>query len=174
MPRIEIPLNKAKIILLITGSFLFVFLGIYLTFIFDGEHSRLHPVVIKFVGLICILFFGAVGIYGIVKLWDHKLGLILDESGITDHTNATSIGFIPWEDILDIQKGQIASTKYLMVFIKNPETYLKKAHGIKRRLMQSSMNVYGTPLSLTSNTLKTNFPKMEKMVMEYFAKYRTT
>ena len=174
--KIEIPLSKNKIILLTLGSFLFVIAGIWIfnnTTEFQNFPIRFmrNPTVIKSVGIIGMLFFGATGIYGIRKLFDKKVGLLIDKNGITDNSNASSIGLIEWNDISGIRRKQIMSTKFLLIDILNPEKYIGKAKsGIKAKLMRANMNMYETPLSITSNTLKYDFDKLEKLIQTEFEK----
>ena len=114
-------------------------------------------------------FFGATGIYGIVKLFDKKIGLIIDSDGITDNSNASSIGLIEWNDITEIRTKQIMSTKFLLIDIVKPEKYIGKAkNGMQAKLMKANMNMYETPLSITSNTLKYNFGELEKLIHTEF------
>ena len=61
-----------------------------------------NPMVIKGIGILAILFFGGTGIYGFNKIFDKKAGLIIDANGITDHSNASSVGLIEWNDISEI------------------------------------------------------------------------
>ncbi len=174
--KIEIQLSKNKIILLTIGSFLFVIAGIWLfanSTEFQNHSMRLmrNPMVIKSVGIIAVLFFGATGIYGIRKLFDKKVGLIIDKNGITDNSNASSIGLIEWNDISEIKTEQVMSTKFLLIGVENPEKYIGKAKsGIKARLMKTNMKMYGTPLSITSNTLKYDFNELEKLIQTEFEK----
>ena len=174
--KIEIPLSKNKIILLTLGSFLFVVAGIWLftnSTEFQNHSMRLlrNPIVVKSVGIIATLFFGATGIYGIRKFFDKKVGLIINENGITDNSNASSIGLIEWNDILEIKTEQVMSTKFLLIEVRNPEKYIEKAKsGMKARLMKTNMKMYGTPLSITSNTLKYDFNELEKLIQIEFEK----
>ncbi len=105
--------------------------------------------------------------YGIKKLFDKRIGLIVDRDGITDNTNAASVGLINWTDITGIKTEQIMSTKFLLIYTSNPDKYLERVKGLKRKLMQGNMKMYGTPLSIPSNTLKYNFDKLEKLIIEY-------
>jgi len=172
--KIEIPLSKNKLFLGIGGSILFVILGIWLftnSTEFQDNSIRLmrNPMVIKSVGIVGMLFFGATGIYGIRKLLDKKVGLIIDEYGITDNSNASSIGLIEWNDISEIITEQVMSTKFLLIKVENPEKYIGKAKsGMKARLMKTNMKMYGTPLSITSNTLKYDFNELEKLIQTEF------
>ena len=153
--EIKIPLNKFKISLLTFGSILFVIAGYFMLW--------------NFIGIIAIIFFGATGIYGLTKLFDSKTGLKIDSSGITDNTNATSIGLIKWKDIYQIRSQQVASEKFIMIDLIDPEKYLDKVkNGLKKRLMKTNMRMYGTPISITSRTLKYNFSELEKILLTEF------
>lgn len=164
MNKIEIPLSKAKILLTIGGSILFVVLGHYFITTMADQQTRFNPTHVKGVGIVSVLFFGATGIYGIKKMFDNNVGLTIDDKGIIDNTNASSIGLIKWEDITEIKTEQVMSTKFLLIFTKDPDGILEKVRGIKRKLMAGNMKMYGTPLSITSTTLKYNFNDLEKLL----------
>ncbi len=117
-----------------------------------------------------IVFFGATGIFGIKKLFSTQIGLTIDSTGITDHSNASSIGLIEWKDITDITPKQIMSTKFLLIHVANPQEYIAKAkNAITAKLMKSNMKMYGTPLSITSASLKYDFEKLETLIQNTFA-----
>ncbi len=170
---IEIPLSKKKIILLLLAAITFVAGGIWIATnpeIFIKNIFRIaNPEIIRIGGIAGILFFGTAGIYGIKKLFDKKVGLIIDSNGITDNSNASSIGLIEWNDISEIRTKQVMSTKFLLIDIVNPEKYIGKAkNGIQAKLMKANMNMYETPLSITSNTLKYDFGELEKLIQSEF------
>jgi len=178
--KIEIQISKNKLFLGIGASILFVILGIEL-FINanDFQNNSIgmlrNPMIIKSIGIIASLFFGTTGIYGLKKIFDKKAGLIIDEKGITDNSNASSIGLIEWNDITEIKTKQVMSTKFLLIEVKNPEEYIKKAKNrMKAKLMKTNMKMYGTPLSITSNTLKYNFEKLEHLIQTELKKYKNT
>lgn len=167
MNTIEIPLSKKKILLLTIGSFAFVFLGVlfitnpekFITFLIRSEEF------VRISGIASVVFFGATGIYGILKLQDKKVGLTISNEGIIDNTNATSIGLIKWENIERIKTEQVMSTKFLLIFTNNQDEILNKVNGIKRKLMSTNAKMYGTPISITANTLKYDFNELEKIIM---------
>ena len=171
--KIEIPLSKKKIILLLLASIGFVVFGILFVYdpqIFVSEYRVRfkifnNPEMIRIIGIVATLFFGMAGIYGIKKLFDKNVGLIVDSNGITDNSNASSIGIIEWSDISNIRTKQVMSTKFLLIDIVNPEKYIGKAkNGFQAKMMKANMNMYGTPLSITSNTLKYDFGELEKLI----------
>lgn len=171
MNKIEIPLSKTKNILLLIGATIFVTFGVLFIITPDTFISTLYsnPHVIRIVGIGAVLFFGTIGVYGLRKLFDTRMGLIIDENGIFDHTNASSIGLIKWTDIREIKTEQIASTKFLLIYIVNPEDYLERGKGFKRTLMEGNNRMYGTPLSITSVSLKCNFNDLERLINGFFS-----
>ncbi len=164
MNKVEIPLSKTKLLLGIGGSILFIVVGIYLFTTLADEQTRFNPILVKGVGIASILFFSVAGIYGIKKMFDNNIGLTIDDIGIIDNTNATSIGLIKWADIIEIKTEQVMSTKFLLIYTSDPNRILEKVKGMKRKLMEGNMKMYGTPLSITSNTLKYNFNDLEKLL----------
>ena len=168
MNRIEIPLSKTKMLLILFGATGFVVLGTLFIFNPDKFVSPImrNPEIIRIAGIASVLFFGAVGIYGTRKMFDKNVGLTIDGSGIIDNTNATSIGLIKWSDIKEIRTEQVMSTKFLLIFTNDPNAILEKVGGIKRKLMEANYRMYGTPLSITSSTLKYNFNDLEKLLIE--------
>jgi hypothetical protein len=110
------------------------------------------------------LLFGAIGVYSIKKMLNNKIGLTIDDNGIFDNTNASSAGLIKWEDITTIETVQAASTKFLLIYIANPDFYLNRVKGFKKKLMQVNNRVYGTPLSITFNNLKYSFSDLERIL----------
>src|SRR5690606_33169976 len=105
--NIEIPLSKNKIILLSLGALIFVILGFWLAI--DPENFKVSvfryrsPELIRVVGFISIVFFGVCSFFIFKKVFDKKFGLIIDKNGITDNSNATSIGLVKWTDIIGIR-----------------------------------------------------------------------
>ncbi len=176
--KIEILISKNKLFLGVGVSILFVILGVWMFINADNfqDHTfqwARNPIMVKLIGLISVFFFGAAGIYGLKKISDTKVGVTLDKSGIVDHTNGGSIGLIKWKDISKIRTEQVMSTKFLLIDVKNPENYIDKAeNAMKAKLMRTNMKVYGTPLSITSNSLKCNFDELERVVRASLKKYK--
>jgi hypothetical protein len=166
MDKIEIPISKTKIFILLIGTILFVIFGVLFIMTPDSFVTILfrNPQTIRLTGIASVLFFGAAGIYGFLKLFDKSLGLIIDDNGITDNTNASSVGLILWSDITEIKTEQVMSTKFLLIYTTNPEKYLARVKGLKHKLMKANYKAYGTPFSITSNTLRYKFDDLEKQI----------
>jgi len=170
MNKIEIPISKTKVILMVLGSLLFVCAGFWIVLTIADQQSRYNSVFLKIVGMIAVLFFGTTGVFSLKKIFDNKPGLIIDEKGIIDHSGGVSIGLIEWVDITGVRTVQVMSTKFLLIDTINPDKYYEKASRFKRRMMKYNMNMYGTPLSIASNTLKYNFDELVKLILIEFDK----
>ena len=169
--KTKIPIGKKKIVVILLGGLILMVGGIWLTLNPENFIPNLFRIrnsnIIRLCGIIGTIFFGLALTYGIKKLFDKKFGLIIDKNGITDNSNASSIGLIKWSDITEIKTEQVMSTKFFLVYVKNPDDYISKPKNrIKRKLLQSNMNKYGTPLSITSNTLSWDFDRIEKLIMK--------
>lgn len=174
MEKIEIELSKNKIALLTIGSLIFVVLSIlfllnpesFTSFRYRNENF------IRIAGILSTIFFGATGIYGCFKFFDKKVGLTLNNIGLIDNTNASSVGNINWDEISEIKMEQVMSTKFLLVYVKNPNKFIENSTGFKKKIMIANNKMYGTPISITSNTLKCNFDELEKIVLEFYNFYK--
>ncbi len=171
--KIEIQLSKTKILFLLLGATVFVILGIL--FIMNTEQFESarfsNPETIRIAGILSVAFFGLCLVFIARKLFDKKVGLTIDQNGITDNSNTTSVGLIEWNDITNIGTVQVASTKFLMLETDKPEKYIARAkNAFSKRAMQANHQMFGSPLSITSNSLKIKYDDLEKLIREEFEK----
>ena len=165
--KIEIPLSKTKIFLHLFGSILFVVLFIFI--IVELQPSSF----IEVVGYCGILFFGFGCAVLIRKLLDHRPGLIIDQNGITDNTTYMSVGRIEWKDIVGLNTYQVESTKMIIIYIENPEKYIKRAkNSLAAKSMRMSQSMTGSPLSINSGALQISHDELEHLLWEELEKRR--
>ncbi|MEN2415568.1 STM3941 family protein [Flavobacterium mesophilum] len=174
MSEIRIDLNKRKIFLALIGSIIFIFLGIQ--FILNPEHFVSHsyrnPGFIKIAGFASIIFSGICLIFLLFKIFDKKPGLIINDNGITDNSHYGSVGLIDWSKIKGIRTRQVMSTKFLLIDVSNPQAFIENSSRFKASLMKANLKMYGTPLSITSNSLNYNFDDLEKLILKEWDKYK--
>src|SRR5262245_19949122 len=108
--RLLIALSKAKIVLLLMGSGVFVAAGLFLWANADQFSS---PLYVEAVAIAAIGFFGLCGLFALFKLFDTTPGLILDAEGITDNSSAVSAGRIPWSDITGFTITSVQKQRFL-------------------------------------------------------------
>lgn len=171
--KIEIQLSKTKMLLLLIAAAAFVVFGTLFSLNPERIQSPLFrdPDMISIVGIIAVIFFGFCLVFLVKKLFGNQVGLIIDEKGITDHSNGTSVGLIEWEDITAIGTLQVASTKILMLQTDKPEKYIERAKNvIAKQAMKANHKMYGSPLSIISSSLKIKYDDLEKLIIDEFEK----
>lgn len=159
--KIEIPLSKTKIFLHLLGSIFFVALWVFI-------FVEIEPFFfIDIIGYFGVLFFGFIFIVLMRKIFDRRPGLIIDQNGITDNTNYTSVGLIEWDDILGIDTYQVHSTKMIVIQIDEPEKYIRRAkNSLVEKSMRMNQSMSGSPLSIISGSLKINHDDLERLLWE--------
>ena len=174
--QIEIPLSKIKMILTFLGSLMFVGIGIwFLTNPPKSNHLLFgNQTVIFITGIASVIFFGLVAITIFRKFSDKKAGLTINRQGIVDNSSGVSAGLIPWADIQEIKISQVMSQKFLMFIVRNPEDYLEKVKNpLKRNAMKMNYKTYGSPISISSNALQTNFDDLHKLLIDKMNEYKS-
>ncbi len=176
MNEIKIPLSKTKLIFAFIGSAIFILIGREFILMPEKYVSPLmrSPELIAIVGYASVIFFGLCLIYILYKASDKKPGLIVNGNGITDNSNFSSVGLIEWSEIIGIRSQQVMSTKFILIDVLNPEKFIQKSSKFKASLLKTNMKMYGTPLSITSNSLRYNFDEMEKLLKTEFEKHKIT
>ena len=174
--QIEIPLSKTKMTMTFLGSLAFVGLGLW--FLINPPKSNHwlfgNPTLIFVAGLASVLLFGLVAITIFRKFSDKKAGLIISKDGITDNSSGVLAGLIPWADIQEIKVSQVMNQKFLMFIVSNPQDYLDKVKNpLKRNAMKMNYKTYGSPISISSNALKTNFDDLQKLLVEKMNEYKS-
>jgi hypothetical protein len=179
--QIEIPLSKLKMILLFIGAFLLVALGLYLIIFVEPEsinyssrHSWIMRPVPRFIaGLVCIIFFGFIGVTIFIKLFDRKPGIVINEKGIYDNSSGLSAGMISWSDIITINTVTVNKQKFLLIVVKNPKAYLKKTDNfLKYRAKKMNYKYYGTPICISANSLQIKFDELYKLLVEKMKEFK--
>jgi hypothetical protein len=162
--KIEIKLNKQKLAFMLIGSALFVAGGCW--FLFRppvGNSFRSWE--IRIVAPLCIAFFGICFLVILKKIFNTKPGLIIDEAGITDNSSGLSVGFIPWHDIKAIKAVTLHKQKFLQLIVDNPEEYInRQTNSLKRNGMKMSNKLYGSPVSISANSLQCNFDELKNIL----------
>jgi len=166
--KTEIQFNKLNLFLLALGSIGFVVMGICFA-LYPSQVEPNQQLLIRIIGGVTILFFGTCSIFITRQLFSKQIGLMIDENGITDNSSGTSVGLIDWDDIIEIDTLKVASTKFVLIRIKDANKYINRASdAISKRAMKSNHKTYGTPLSILSNTLKIKHDELLNKINESF------
>ena len=174
--QIEIPFSKTKMVLTLLGSLVFIGLGLWFVIDPPASNHRVfgNPTRVFTVGLVSMLFFGLVCVVVIRKLVDNRPGLIIHRQGIVDNTSGVSAGLIPWGDIEDIEISQVMNQKFIMIIVNNPEFYLNKVNNpLKKNAIKMNYLSYGSPISISSNSLQTNFNDLLSLLTKKMAEFKS-
>ncbi len=160
--RIEeriIPLSRKKIVLIILGSLAFVGLGIWMWGHASGT-SMAEGILLRVISVLSIGFFGLCGIYGCVKIFDSKPGLIIDQEGIIDSSSAAAVGRVPWSEITGVTISEISGQKFLTIHVTDPEKYMERGGAMTKRMHRMNLKMTGSPINLSSNALGIDFNEL--------------
>ncbi|MBC3873970.1 STM3941 family protein [Undibacterium flavidum] len=170
-----IELSKTKILFLITIACGFVVGGLWMLQLDSAEIAAQrrfnNPILVHGIGVVSIAFFGLCGLFGVKKIFDKKPGLILSAAGIFDNSSGVSAGLVPWSEILGFDIFEVQKQKTLIVKIAKPERYIERGGFAKRALNRMNYKLCGSPIAITSNSLKIDFDELHNVCNAYFKKY---
>lgn len=173
--KIEIPLSKIKILFIFFGAIAFVILGVLFLInpsMFISEVAR-NPTIIFIIGLASVLFFGLCAIVAFRKLFDKKVGLVIDSTGIMDNASGLSAGQIHWKNVTNIKAIKVAGENLLMIIVNNPDEFInRQKNPILKKMAKLNHINYGSPISLSANGLKCKFSELDKILNDQFEKWK--
>jgi hypothetical protein len=160
---------------LILGACAFVVLGAWLLSLDEttirSQRRFNDPIHVYGTGLVSIVFFGACGVLGIRKLLDKRPGLVFNSAGVVDNSSGVSAGLIPWSEIVGAEVFEIHKQKMLIIKVRNPQKYIERGGMLKQALNKANYKMCGSPIAITSNTLKIDFFELLSLFHQYAQKY---
>jgi hypothetical protein len=176
METVEIPLSKKKILLLLLGSLLFVFIGIeFIRNTAAYVSWRASKESIFIFDILGVLFFGICAIIATKKLLSRQIGLVIDKNGFIDKSSAASLGEVLWKDVEAITSYSIVNQKFIGVELKHPEKYINTQTSLfKRKLMLLNYRMTGMPSHISANTLMISHAELLKLMKKQFNLYNQT
>ncbi|GAB6009420.1 STM3941 family protein [Dysgonomonas reticulitermitis] len=165
MDKIEIPISRRKSILILLGAIMFVVVGIWFAFYPPPNPFRLNPVFIQILGVVSVLFFGVCGVACAKTLITKRIGLTIDSSGILCNSGGAAVGFVPWEDIIDIEDYYISGQGIIKIIVDNPQKYIdRQKSAFSRRIAEMNYKLYDTPVQISANILKCDFAELYNLL----------
>lgn len=190
--KIEIQLNKKKIVFLFILFFAITVVGV--SFIMYPESSGDLPTIATMIlGIFTVLIFGFFTLFFLRKLFDSKVGLIIDENGIINRSNPTNLGLklIEWADVTNIRIGKFERKQYVFQFLElieikafnsevkflvldtdKPEKYIQmNKNPISKVFMKINQRRYGSSLCIDPRILKVKLSELEELLNIEFNKH---
>jgi hypothetical protein len=175
-PTIEIALSKSKLTKFLIFSILFLAAGGWMLSAepLSGNYLLGNPVVKNLVATLAIAM-GTLGIiFFIKKLNDKRPGFVINEDGINDNSSAVAFGKIHWRDISHIQTTGIMNQQFIVIGLKNPQEYIDRyTQSMRRKSMQWNVKQYGSPVIISTSSLKCNRDELRQLLESKLAAYRS-
>ena len=157
-------------------SVFFVIVGVFILsldkYSIEGMKRYNSRVFIDVLALTVIVFFGAVGMFSIKKIFDYKPGLTVNRKGLVDNSSGLSLGTIYWSEVDRIEQIRFGKQKFVSIYLKDPENFLDNKKILKKILYRINMKMCGTPATISANNLKTNFTELYSVIERFFREYR--
>lgn len=161
--------SKKRLILMVLGSAVFVAGSAWLLVIADRFNS---PLLVRVVGILGMLFFGICLVSFIKAMCDKKVVIGIDSRGITDNSSGTSVGLIEWGDITGFGRASVASNKFLVIHVSDPQKYLARLNNpFVRNAAESNMKMIGSPITISSQILTCKLEELESAFLKAFEHY---
>jgi len=163
-----IPKNKTKPIKYFIVSLLLCILGLLFITTPEWFIRSNNPGVIKIVGYIFIILFGAFTLMFSQKVFDKQPGMILDNEGFIDNTSGVNTGKVKWKDITEIFIKEALDQRFIMLKVKDPNVYMQREKNpLKIRIMNMNNSLYETPINISPKGLKISFEALLRKLKEH-------
>jgi hypothetical protein len=172
---IEILSSRTKLAGLIVIALLFLSGGLWFALKPELAVSTLFSsvAIIRMVGIIAAVCAGLACAFILKQLENKRPLVIVSANGITDHSSLTSVGLIPWEDIVDIRESIVMNQKFVTIDVKNPEHYIGlQSSAFKRKIMQLNFNQYNSLISISANALQCKHFQLRHLLQNEFKNYQ--
>jgi len=170
MKPIKIGVDYFKMAYLLLVAVGFIAIGVFFFNSWIPTDST-FDIFFQFVGAISMLFFGLVLVSMVKRMITGRLGLTINDEGIIDYTNGTSVGLIKWEDIKKIDSFSYVGQSFIRVFVKNPEAYANKSGNIFERFFRrQNERFFKSGIQISANTLAIPHSDLFYLIKEEFKK----
>lgn len=153
--------SRIKLSLMTVGALGFVVVGIIMI-IKAVEEFNAVTALIALVSLASVVFFGICLFFGVFRLFSKKPGLILKKDGFEDYSSMLGGHFIPWKEVEGIDSLQIQKQRFIRVLLRNPDVVISRSRGLQRFVMTMNYKFYGSPIHISSNSLKCDFHRLNE------------
>ena len=89
-------------------------------------------ILLRGVGWFGTAFFGLATLKAIRDLFSTDTAYVFDDRGIDDRLSG--IGLIPWSAITAVQQASVRGTRFILLSLDQPQTYLSRLSALKRGL----------------------------------------
>lgn len=114
--------------------------------------SPVGNVMLKFMFALGAVFFGLCCFFLLKRAGARKHILVVDETGITDHSNMFSFGFTPWSDIDKIYLDSGMNNTFIELVLHAEEKHLQSLNAFQRKLLLATKKMGHQMVCITLNS----------------------
>jgi hypothetical protein len=175
--NIEITIKKKKLVQINAVLIILNCVGIILFLIFTPLiKSKIIDIPYAFsqIGLItCLMCTGLLFIYS-KQLWRKNPGVLISDSGITENVSDLAIGFVSWNDIVEIKDSNEINNKYISIIVKNPQHFMNNQKSwFKRRMMYYRYKFHQSVILIPQNRLNISYSDLKELIDKKFNEFKS-
>ncbi len=118
--------------------------------------------------MMLVLFLWLLG-HTLFRLVLPKPLLVLSDQGVMDQSSIFAVGFIPWEDIKEIEARSAGRERFVSIELENVQAYITKAKGLQRTMMNLNLKVGHGPIKIPDSML----PMRAAVLADQMRQYRS-
>ena len=178
MEEVAVPYNKAKILLVVAGCWVFVAIAIALMsahpLTVESIQHSINALIVNGVACVVLVFFGGGSLLGVARFFSNRPGLVLNSDGILENASLFPIGLIPWTEISGLHLAKFNRQTLLVVWLDSPETFVARLQPVSRLLCRCNIELIETPVAFGTGTLQISAEELLRLCTEYLELHRQT
>ncbi len=92
----------------------------------------------RFIGAVGLAFFLPCLVYSLFRATRGGAALVVTREGFTDRSSAVGVGFVPWNNVADIDVVEIAGQRMVALTLGDPAAVLAEAPPVKRWVLRAN------------------------------------
>ncbi len=121
------------------------------------------------VGVVGLAFFGACGIYALIRLARPRPAVVINRQGILDNASAVSVGFLEWSEIEELQEYRYGNQVFLGIFPRDLDALLARQPAWKRVFIRANLRLGTAPVNIPQGILPM---QVSQLLREIDARFR--
>ena len=115
-------------------------------------------------GWMSIIFFGSGVPLFIVRMFDSRPRLVIDEHGINDRT--LKVGTIPWSEITGAYVKSISGNDFICLQVRNPQIWTANLSPTRKALLNANQALGFSTLNINLSGLRAQTLEIHELILK--------